>query len=246
MVSDIKTCEVSTIVTEPKQSKKRKFEATTSPNRLQMMNTFSMKQVLYQGIVKSTKCNVIPMKLNNTKQSSVLVQISGGGMIPKSFGVEETEDDAKKKKVSIKLQVSSDDDYNQMVRIRGETIDCMSDNWSTWNSTAKKPSHEVLENFCNHIVQPKKLKKNSSAEFWDGIINSKINATDLQDGKCRIVDVDTREPVSHLDIPGRKWSKAIFEFKQVYILGTKSFGVTKLLRYLSTSKVDDDEDFDPL
>lgn len=217
-------------------AKRRKTE---SPNKVRMITEFSMKDVTFNDIVSTKgKCNIIPMSIKN---APILLQLSGGGIVPKTFGVEEIEDDqSMPKKVTVTLQVSSSNEYDQMVRIRDELLSSMADNWTNWQKGTKKPSNEVIENFCNHIVQPKKLKKNSTDQYWDGLVKSKI------DSKCRFVDVDTNEPISYTDLPGRKWHKAIFEFKQIYILGTKMFGITKVLKYLSTSKHEDDYEVEPL
>lgn len=237
MTSTIKMeppCEVTKIEHTYKRRK------TGPSNQVCMVSDFTFKNSQFGDIVSTKgKCNLLPLT-TKTNGTTVLVQLSGGGMIPKTFGVEETEDDAKTPKVSVNLQVTSDDEYDQMVRIRTELIECMSDNWSKWHNGSKKPSKEVIDNFCNHIVQPKKLKKNSTDQYWEGLVKSKLGT------KYRILDMETNEEVPYSELPGRKWHKAVFEFKQVYILGTKSFGVTKVLKYLLTSNVDNDDEFEPL
>ena len=214
-------------------AKKRKIT-----NQVCMVTDFMMSSVKFGDLISTKgKCDIIPIT-TGSGSGTVLVQLSGGGMIPKTFGVEEMDDDPSK--VSINLQVSSENEYNQMVRIRSELIDSMSENWSKWHNGSKNPSKEVIDNFCNHVVQPKKLKKNSTDQYWDGLVKSKLGT------KCRIIDMETNEPVQLTDLPGRKWHKAVFEFKQVYILGTKSFGITKVLKYLLTSGTNSDDDFEPL
>jgi hypothetical protein len=222
---------------QPNQ-KRRRTDQPKKSKRIQMICDFNVNgsDVAFHALVKSAKCNLVPMKLCDEKESPILVQMSGGGKIPAAFGIQEKEDDSNK--VNVTLQVASRDDHKQLERLHGEVVAVMCKNWAKWNSGSKQPSKEVIQEFCYHLVQPRKPKKNSPDEFWDGTTKSSFTKTDLVAGKCRIVDSDSGEPVDIKDVPGRKWHKAIFEFRHVYILGTKSFGITKTLRYLSTSDED--------
>jgi hypothetical protein len=247
----MKKTQVDKMVTDGTTStnKRQKIETKESvnakkPKKIFMLDEFHMKDVTYSQIIKSSKCNIVPICNTDSTGSPILVQISGGGKVPVSFGVEEKEDD--NTKVNISLQVSSDEDYTTMKNLRGEIIEVMSENWSKWHNGAKKPSLELVDNFCNHFVQPKKEKKNSPGEYWDSLVKSKFNKNDILSGKCRIVDAESNEVINYADLPGRKWHKAVFELRHMYILGTKSFGVTKVLRYLSTSDEDGDGVIDPL
>jgi len=114
----------------------------------------------------------------------------------------------------------------------------MSKNWILWHGSDNKvSSRDVIETLCHHLVSPKKMKKGSEDEYLDGILRTSFFKHD-----CKIIDEETKEDVDVLDLPGLRWHKAVFELKHVYILGTKSFGFTKVLKYLSTTQVEQYED----
>ena len=231
-----------TMVIADDPTKTKKMKKTCTNTKVVLLSDIDVsKDIAFQPIVKNTKCNIIPIR-HSTTDSTILVQISGGGKIP-PFGVKDDENNPNK--VSITLQIASDDDFNTMVKFRDNLINIMDTNWSNWH-TSKKPSIEVIETLCNHFVHPKKPKKNNPGAFWDGLSNAAVNKSDMSSGKCRIIDIDSGNPVTIDDLPGRTWHKAVFELKHVYVLGTKSFGVTKILRYLSTSKQEDDDIIVPL
>jgi hypothetical protein len=226
---------------EPMSSNKRQ---KTTKRKICMMQDFHVSDMKFLPIVKSSKCNIVPMCHDDETKSPILVQVSGGGSVP-PFGVNHKEDDVNK--VDITLQISCNDDFDHMTRVRTGLITTMETNWPLWHgTTSKKPSTEVIENFCNHFAQPKKPKKNSSTEFWDGLSKASLNIKDITSGRCRIIDDGSGEKVDLVDLAGRQWHKAIFELKHIYILGTKSFGISKRLRYLSTSSEEDFLDFEPL
>lgn len=234
MNSQIKRTMGDTLNETEVTTKKQKISKKT----VQMLSDFDILTVKFLPIVKSSKCNLIPIR-QPSNDSTILVQISGGGKVP-PFGVKEKEDNTNK--VDITLQIASENDYAVMTKVREHLVTLMDKNWTSWHTTTKKPSIEVIETLCNHFVHPKKPKKNNPNDFWDGLSNTSFNRTDLSSGKCRIVDIDTGDTMVGIDdLPGRTWHKAVFELKHVYILGTKSFGITKSLRYLSTSKQDDDD-----
>jgi hypothetical protein len=217
---------------------------TTKPKKICMMEDFDVRIMKFSPIVKSSKCNIVPMCHDDVKNSPILVQISGGGKIP-PFGIDVKEEDANK--INITLQISSEDDFEHMKKVRDELITVMNKNWTKWHGTGtKKPSTEVIENFCNHFTQPRKPKRNSPTEFWDSLSKASLNKNDILGGRCRITDVETGEKVDATDLAGRNWHKAVFELKHIYILGTKSFGISKTLRYLSTSREEDNEELEPL
>ena len=78
-------------------TKKQKIE-----QKIAKIKSFGMHDVYLQPLVKSTKCNLVPMLLDTDKKSPVLIQLSGGGKIPLAFGLEiKTENEVQKTTVSL-------------------------------------------------------------------------------------------------------------------------------------------------
>lgn len=240
------TEEVTNVVikTEPKEVD----VVTKRPTKkLSLVEDLSMKDVFLQPIVKNTKCNLVPLSFENNKasyKSPVLVQLNGGGLIPLSFGIEEKDNDGRTK-VQLAFQVDSLDDHKHLDRLKNELSELVADNWSNWYPDTKVPSREVLLNFCNSFVSERKQKKNSE-DTWAGVSKASIEPEECVNGKCKIVDHDTGDTVPYENLPGMKWHKIILELKYIYIQATKSYGITKKLRYIVCSSEDDDSDIVPL
>ena len=56
---------------------------------LVLLKDFHLTDEMYQQIVKMPKCNLVPLSHSGDSATRVpvLVQIGGGGVIPKSFGI---------------------------------------------------------------------------------------------------------------------------------------------------------------
>jgi hypothetical protein len=203
-----------------------------------------MTDALLQPLVKSTKCNLVPLVYAFDKKSPVLIQLGGGGVIPKAFGVDDKETDGRRK-VQVAFQIDSLSDHDHLERLRVELGEMVAANWASWYPDVTSPSKEVLMNFCNGFVSPRKKKKNSD-DRWAGVSKAAVDPDECLNGKCKILDRDTNEVVPLDQLAGRTWHKIILEMRYVYIQATKSYGITKKLRYLSCSPVDEDGEIEPL
>jgi len=83
------------------EAKRRKLNS-----KIIMVDSFNLTDVKFQPVIKRDKISIVPM------EEKVLIQLSGGGMIPRTFGVEE-----KGEKIDVKLQISSQDDEKFLNRI---------------------------------------------------------------------------------------------------------------------------------
>ena len=212
-------------------TKKQKIE-----QKIAKIKSFGMHDVYLQPLVKSTKCNLIPMLLDADKKSPVLIQLSGGGKIPLAFGLEiKTENEVQKTTVS--LQIECVEDHEHLDRLRTETVRRVIDSWPTWYPDNKPPSDEVLHTLCNTFVSARKKKKNSE-DTWPGVTKASIDLEECLNGKCRIVHHLTGETIPYTTIAGMNWNAAILELRYIYIQATKSYGITKKLRYLSCTPMD--------
>ena len=198
--------------------------------RVLLIEDLHMKDVYTKAIIKNTNCNIVPLTCGFDKKSPVLVQLSGGGVIPLSFGIDDKEMDGRRK-VLLSLQIDSESDHDHLVRLRTELIESCSSNWSTWYPDKEPPS----ESLCSTLVSVRKKKQNN-VDLWPGLFKAVIEPKDCTTGACKIVDRESGEPVSFSNLPGMSWHKAIFEFKYIYIQKTQSYGITKKLRYLSCSE----------
>jgi len=240
MSSDSTTSSTGAAAVASSPTKKRK---TAVPNRIMLVNDMHMSDTHTSAIVKNSKCSLVPLVSAHDKTSPVLVQLSGGGKIPLSFGIDDKETDGRRK-VRLALQVDDDNDHDHLERLRTELGSLVVNKWSTWYPDATPPSDEVLRTLCNTFVSARKKKSNSD-EKWSGVTKAVIEPEECINGRCKIVDRDTGDTVPLETLPGMNWHKAVLEFRYIYIQGTKSYGVTRKLRYLSCSS-DDDGDIVPL
>ena len=221
--------------TEPATKKQK-----TSKSLITLVENFHMIDCHLQDLVKSSKCNLAPLVLAREERGPVLVQLNGGGVIPLSFGIDDKEQDGRRK-VQIAIQVDSLSDHEHLDRLRTELGEMVVAQWKKWFPDTTPPSREVLLNFCNNFVSPRKKKKTGDGT-WSGVTKAAIEPEDCTTGRCKIVDKDTGDIVPFHMLPGMNWHKAVFELRYVFVQATKSYGVTKKLRYiLCTSKEDDGE-----
>jgi hypothetical protein len=212
--------------------------------RILMVNDVHLSDMRLQSLVKSTKCLIVPLVSALDNKSPVLIQLSGGGLIPLSFGIDDTEVEGRRK-VNLNFQVDAQTDHDNLERLRNELKDVVVGKWSTWYPDTKAPSPEVLHNLCNALVSVRKKKTNSD-DTWSGVSKAQIDVVDCSNGKCKIVDSDTGLDIPFDMLPGMRWHKMIVEFRYIYIMSTKSYGITRKLRYLSCSALEEDVDIAPL
>lgn len=220
----------------------KKQKVSTCP--ITLGGDFHMDACHLLPLIKSSKCNLVPLVLKKDEQSPVLVQLNGGGVIPPSFGIEDKEQDGRRK-VQIALQIDSTEDHAALDRLRLELGEMVAGQWKTWFPDVAAPSREVLLNFCNNFVSPRKKKKTGEGT-WAGVSKAGIDPDDCTSGRCKIVDKDTGDIVPFHLLPGMTWHKVVFELRYVFVQATKSYGVTKKLRYLSCSSKEDEGEIVPL
>jgi hypothetical protein len=206
---------------------------------------FHLTDCKLQSFTKSAKCSLVPLVLACDDTSPVLVQLNGGGLIPVSFGLEDKEIDGRRK-VQVAFQIDSLDDHKHLDRLRTELGELVVANWGVWFPQNAVPSKEVLMNFCGNFVSARKKKNNSEDQMWSGVSKATIDPDDCTSGKCTIVDHSSGERVPFAELPGKTWNKVVLELRYVFIQATKSYGITKKLRYMSCTSVDDDFEIVPL
>jgi hypothetical protein len=221
------------------ETKKQKV----SKNLVTLIDEFHMSSCQLQSLVKSSKCNLVPL-VTKSDQRPVLVQLNGGGVIPLSFGIEDKEQDGRRK-VQLAVQIDSLSDHAHLDRLRTELGEMVVTQWKVWFPDAVTPSQEVLMNFCNNFVSPRK-KKTSGDGTWSGVSKATIDPDECVSGRCKIVDKETSEIIPFALLPGMNWHKVIFELRYVFIQATKSYGITKKLRYIMCSSNEDDDEIEPL
>jgi hypothetical protein len=170
--------------------------------------------------------------------------LNGGGLIPQAFGIEDKEQDGRRK-VQLALQIDSLSDHEHLERLRTELGEMVATQWCTWFPDTVVPSHEVLVSFCNNFVSPRKKKKTGDG-MWSGVAKAAIDPEDCVSRRCKIVDKDTGDIVPFHALPGMTWHKVVFELRYVFIQATKSYGVTKKLRYILCSSEEDEGEIEPL
>ena len=190
--------------------------------------------------IKSKMLNLVP--LTTVENKPVLIQLSGGGKIPKMFGVEENKEH---NKVSITFNVDNANDHNHLEVLRNNLASLCVDQWATWFPDSRKPSDDVLLSMCNNLVSEKKKKRDSDG-YWSGTLKTAVDNIDLTNGKCVIVDRDSKDVLPVEQLPGMNWHRAIVELRHVYIQASKAYGITRKLRFLECSENAMAEDIVPL
>lgn len=190
-----------------------------------------MHSIKTGDLIKSKMVNLVP--LLTTDDKPVLIQLSGGGKIPKSFGVDENVEN--KNKISVTFNINNDDEHANLETLRNNLAALCVKQWSAWFPESKKLDDSVLLSMCNNLVSDKKKKKDSDG-YWSGTMKTALDASDLTNGMCKLVDKNTNEVLSLEELPGMNWHTAIVELRHVYIQATKSYGVTRKLRYMTCSE----------
>ena len=183
--------------------------------------------IKFGSLSKNKMVSFIPVSTTDGKP--VLIQISGGGTVPKMFGVEEAKEQSNK--LNITFNIANNDDHANLQSIRDEFATLCAKQWDIWFPSGKKPADDTLKSMCNNLVSEKKKKTNMDG-YWPGNMKTSINVTDITTAQCRIVDKDTSENIPLEELPGMKWTRAIVELRHVYIQSSKTYGITKRLRYL--------------
>lgn len=239
-MSTMSTMSSVSAATEPAVKKQK----LAPKKQVRMVHDVHMSDTYLKPQVKSSKCLLVPLAYAFDKKSPVLVQLSGGGKIPLSFGIDDTEVEGRRK-VRVALQIEDQSDHDHLVRLRTELSNIVIQTWPSWYPDTSHPSAEVLQTLCNTFVSARK-KKTNSEETWSGVSKACIEPDECLNGKCKIVDKESGVSVPFDMLPGMTWHKAILEFRHIYVQATKSYGVTRKLRYLSCSAAEDDGDIDPL
>ena len=73
-----------------------------------------------------------------------------------------------------------------------------------------------------------------------------IEPNDLSSGACAIIDQVCGDAVPYESLPGRTWTHITMELRYVYIMATKSYGITKKLRRLVCTPGDEYADIAPI
>ena len=214
-----------------------------TPKLVKLLENFHIEDCDFQPFVSSSKCNLVPLVYSETK-GPVLVQLNGGGKIPVSFGIDDKEIDGKRK-VQVAFQIDSLLDHENLDRLRTELGESAVKNWSVWFPDNPVPSREILMNFCGNFVSPRKKKKTGDSGMWSGVAKASIDPDECTNNKCKIVD-DSGNYVTFSDLPGMTWNKIILEFRWIYIQATKSYGITKRLKYMLCTPIEDEGEIEPL
>jgi hypothetical protein len=117
--------------------------------------------------------------------------------------------------------------------------------WNSWFPDIKVPVSALLTDLCNPLVGERK-KNRTGDGVYPGISKTSFQLKELFDGTCLVVNADTKENVSLEDLPGKWWKQFIVKFKFVYIMSSKSYGLTRCLPYLSYEEPDDELEIIPL
>lgn len=225
-----------TATAPPAKSTKRRRIATI----LRIGDVDLARDAKFGEYTKSKMCGIVPLSTINDKP--LLVQLSGGGRIPKAFGVQKREQGDKH---VLAFSVEDKDDHSALERLRTDLSECAVDRWSDWVQGTRPPSDEMIRGSCNALVSDPRPKRDGQGE-WSGLSKATIDPVLVETQACRIIDGNTGEELSMEHLPGMEWSRMILELKHVYVQSTKSYGMTRVLRYIECTGGDDLDEIVPL
>lgn len=195
------------------------------------------------SVNKANMCTLIP--ITNTSKKALYFQLSGGGDIPIQFGLGEMPDNPDKFKLT--FNIASDEEYDSLDTIRSQLSTVAIQKWKSWFPSVKTcPSDVLLQDLCYRLVTEKKERNGNPGQFYPGLMKATFDINDIESKRCRIVHGDTKEQVSFRDLPGMRWSRAIIEMRHIFIQGSKSYGLTKRLRYIEVLDGHGEEEIVPL
>jgi hypothetical protein len=225
------------VVTSPEPAPKRQKKVA----KIHHVRDFSMHDsAVYGNLTKSAKCSIVPLSMADTRP--ILVQLSGGGTIPSAFGVDRKEGE---EKATVTFDIEADEDHKHLERLTTEFRDTVCKQWGTWFPDGKVPGAALLADLCTPLVGERK-KKRTGDGVYPGMSKASLQNKELNDGTCVLVNADTKEKMALDQLPGKRWKQIIVEFKFIYILSSKSYGLTRRLRYLSCEDADDELEIIPL
>ena len=183
------------------------------------------------------QCHLVPLVRAADEHSAVLVQLSGGGTIPASFGIEDKIWPGGRRSVTLALKIESEAEHAALDRLRGDVVEVAERAWGEWYPDTAVPASDRLATMCRGLVTARKPKQDGLGE-WPGVAKCSIVPLDCDEatGNCKIVDRDTEAIVPFEQLPGMSWHKAIFELRYIYIQNTQSYGLSKKLRFLLCSE----------
>jgi hypothetical protein len=187
---------------------------------------------------------VVLVPIQTMDRKPILIQLSKGGRISPSFGVEEHKERPGRWNITANVDCMEEHSALEQMKESFTTMCCKK--WVKWFPDQKLPSAELLGSMCNNFVTPRKKKKDSDGH-WAGTFKAAVDTVDLECGRCKIKDSHTGECIKDLEpVRGMNWTRMIFEVKFIYIQSTKSYGISKKLRFLECVPQADDDLIIPL
>jgi hypothetical protein len=187
---------------------------------------------------------VVLVPIQMTDRKPILIQLSGGGRISPSFGVEEHKE--RPGRWNVTANVDCLEEHAALENMQESFTAMCCKRWTKWFPDQKLPSTELLCSMCNNFVTPRKKKKDSDG-CWAGTFKAAVDTVDMELGRCKIKENNTGEVIKDLErVRGMTWTRIIFEVKFIYIQSTKSYGISKKLRFLEVCPQEADDLIVPL
>ena len=221
--------------TGAKQAKRRRTAAIVKLVDLRLCD-----HAIFGTYSKSKMCGLVP--ITSTDLRPLLVQLSGGGTIPRAFGLEKREQGDR---YSLSFSVDNPAEQHALEMLRCDLGTCIVEKWSQWFPDNKAVSEALLRDYCNVFITVPKTKREGNG-VWPGVSKATIDGAMVESCACKIVDQSTGECIAKEELPGMSWVRMILEFKYVYIQATKAYGITRMLRYIECAGGAELDDIVPL
>ena len=196
-------------------------QANPSPgvSRTQLAKDIQINEACL-GTIVTDKVKLV--KLRHPESGPLCVQLSGGGYIPQTFGIDDTVPD----KVYMSLSIGDPAEDAQLRAINDQVVALATRQGHEWSTVV--PADKWAE--INHsLISDKKLKPDST-ESYDALVKGLVTP--------ELLMVNGSTGVDLAGLRGVRWTKVVIEFRFVYIQGKKAFGLAKRIRVLETAPMD--------
>lgn len=176
------------------------------------------------GAIVQDKARLV--KLHHPKGGPWCVQLNGGGYIPQSFGVDESQPG----KTYVSMTVADAAEDRHMRRIADEFLVLAEKHRDNWMPAIKS---EQLGTNMHGLISDKKPKPDGEGSY-DSMIKCLSEVSRL-----RTEPADDQNTLDLNTLKGARWASAVIEFRCVYVQGKQSFGIAKRLRYIELEDSND-------
>jgi len=209
------------------------YQAATVRHQRTMIRSVPASDFVFDSSMVSRflheKARIVMLTQPN-QLGGVVIELKGGGRIPRSFGAALN----LMQKLCIAMTIGSDEDFSQLRRIGNEGLQLVKDHADEWASGIKN-----LDDCHIPLVGDKKPVKDGDG-FYDGVFKAVVDAPVrvMLDGK----ETTMQSEQDFQLILGTRWKTVLVEVPSLYIQ-SRQHGLSKKLRYIECVSVSTNSEY---